>query len=81
MYTGMYLEREPMTQTELVSLLHRLQALEAETETVEFKEAKDSFSFDRIGKYFSALCNEANLNGHTRGCGLECLRSSRSEYG
>jgi len=55
-----------MTQTELVSLLHRLQALEAETETVEFKEAKDSFSFDRIGKYFSALCNEANLNGHTR---------------
>jgi len=33
-----------------------------ENEIVEFKEAKNQFHFDDIGKYFSALCNEANLN-------------------
>ena len=34
-----------------------------ENDVVEFKEAKNSFSFDKIGKYFSALSNEANLKG------------------
>lgn len=33
----------------------------AENEVVEFKAAKDSFSVDDLGKYFSALSNEANL--------------------
>lgn len=33
-----------------------------ENEVVEFKEATDSFSVSEIGKYFSALSNEANLN-------------------
>ena len=32
-----------------------------ENEVVEFKEATDSFSTNVIGKYFSALSNEANL--------------------
>lgn len=32
-----------------------------ENEVVEFKEATDSFSTNDIGKYFSALSNEANL--------------------
>lgn len=32
-----------------------------ESETVEFKEAGNDFSTDRIGRYFSALANEANL--------------------
>ena len=32
-----------------------------ENEIVEFKEAKSSFNTDKIGKYFSALSNEANL--------------------
>ena len=32
-----------------------------ETEVVEFKEAKSNYSFSDIGKYFSALSNEANL--------------------
>ena len=32
-----------------------------ETEAVEFKEAKSSYNFNDIGKYFSALSNEANL--------------------
>ena len=32
-----------------------------ESEVVEFKEAKNSYNFDKLGKYFSALSNEANL--------------------
>ena len=32
-----------------------------ESEVVEFKEAKNNFSFNDIGKYFSALSNEANI--------------------
>lgn len=32
-----------------------------ENEVVEFKEAKSNYSFNDIGKYFSALSNEANL--------------------
>ena len=32
-----------------------------ENEIVEFKEAKKQFDFNKLGKYFSALCNEANL--------------------
>ena len=35
----------------------------SETEIVEFKEAKNQFNFNDIGKYFSALSNEANLRG------------------
>ena len=32
-----------------------------EDEVVEFKKAENSFDFDNLGKYFSALSNEANL--------------------
>lgn len=32
-----------------------------EYETVEFKEAKSNYDMDKIGRYFSALSNEANL--------------------
>ena len=34
-----------------------------EGEVVEFKEAKESYSVEELGKYFSALCNEPNLRG------------------
>ena len=34
-----------------------------ESEVVEFKEAKTNYSFNDIGKYFSALSNEANIRG------------------
>ena len=34
---------------------------DVETEVVEYKEAKQSYDFDKIGRYFSALSNEANL--------------------
>jgi len=47
--------------------LRDLMALLAETEWVEFKEAKNNFDFDELGRYFSALSNEANLNGQPFG--------------
>ncbi|MBI5050308.1 MAG: putative DNA binding domain-containing protein [Nitrospirae bacterium] len=50
-----------MTQEELKKLLDELRTLSAETEWVEFKEAKNTFHFNDIGKYLSALSNEANL--------------------
>ena len=45
------------TKTQLLDIL----ALSAENEVVEFKEAKNGYDFTKLGKYFSALCNEANL--------------------
>ena len=33
----------------------------AESEIVEFKKAESNFDFDELGRYFSALSNEANL--------------------
>jgi len=33
----------------------------SENEVVEFKEAKNNYDSTKLGKYFSALCNEANL--------------------
>jgi ATP-dependent DNA helicase RecG len=41
--------------------LKTLLELPAENEVVEFKEANNSYDFRRLGKYFSALSNEANL--------------------
>lgn len=34
-----------------------------ESEIIEFKKAENNFDFDDLGKYFSALSNEANLRG------------------
>lgn len=42
-------------------VLEELRRIPIEDECVEFKEAKNDFNFDTIGKYFSALSNEANL--------------------
>ena len=53
-----------MTEQELQMILTRLIA-EWEGECVEFKDANDNFSTSDIGKYFSALSNEANLRGLT----------------
>ena len=41
--------------------LEILLSLPAENEIVEWKEAKNDFDFGKLGKYFSALSNEANL--------------------
>lgn len=42
--------------------LDELLTLSTESECVEFKEAKKSYDLNKLGKYFSALSNEANLN-------------------
>mgnify|MGYP003755647919 FL=1 len=47
--------------------LQEMLRLPAETEWIEFKEARTNFDFDDIGKYFSALSNEANLKGKSAG--------------
>ncbi|MGB5156315.1 ATP-binding protein [Desulfobacterium sp. N47] len=52
-----------MTKEELIQKLNELRGLPAETEVFEFKEAKNGYDFHKIGKYFSALSNEANLKG------------------
>lgn len=52
-----------MQENELTIILSQLRSLKAETEVVEFKEAKNTYDFGKLGKYFSALSNEANLKG------------------
>jgi len=52
-----------MTELEVKQTLHNLRSLPGETEVVEFKEAKNNYDFTKLGKYFSALSNEANLKG------------------
>lgn len=52
-----------MTTPELEQILQDLRNLTAETEVAEFKEAKNGYDFTKLGKYFSALSNEANLKG------------------
>lgn len=54
-----------MNQAELQTLLNSLIAT-WENEVIEFKEVGDNYSTSDIGKYFSALSNEANLRGHER---------------
>ena len=54
-----------ITEQEIHKKLADAIAFPAETEIVEFKEAKNSYDFDKIGKYFSALSNEANLKGES----------------
>lgn len=49
-----------MTAIELQETLSLLLA-SSENEVVEFKEAKNNYDFNKLGKYFSAISNEANL--------------------
>ena len=51
-----------MDKTHLQALLSDLIA-SWENEVIEFKQAGKDYSSDDIGKYFSALANEANLRG------------------
>ena len=52
---------------DLSAQLREMMDLPAETEWIEFKEAKTNFDFDDLGRYFSALSNEANLYGKPAG--------------
>jgi ATP-dependent DNA helicase RecG len=51
------------SQADIQRILQSFRLQGYENEIVEFKEAKGQYDFDKIGKYFSALCNEANLKG------------------
>lgn len=44
-------------------ILENLLSSNTETEILEFKEAKRQYDKNKLGKYFSALSNEANLKG------------------
>ncbi len=55
-----------MTEVELQTKLHELIS-RWESECVEFKEATDNYPTPEIGKYFSALSNEAALHQQARG--------------
>ncbi|MCL1875856.1 MAG: putative DNA binding domain-containing protein [Synergistaceae bacterium] len=51
-------------QNDKTEILRRLLATKVENEVVEFKEAENNYHFEKIGQYFSALSNEANLKGN-----------------
>lgn len=50
-----------MEENQLELILNELLTIPVEDECVEFKEAKQDYSFEKLGQYFSALSNEANL--------------------
>lgn len=49
------------TEEDIKKTLDNLIKKGYETEVAEFKEAKSQYDFNKLGKYFSALSNEANL--------------------
>jgi ATP-dependent DNA helicase RecG len=56
-----------MNKTDLLQLLNNLRELPHETEWVEFKEARNQYDFNKLGRYFSSLANEANLKNESCG--------------
>lgn len=56
-----------MTQEQLTLLLEACLHLPSENEIVEFKKAQNGFDTQKLGEYFSALSNEANLKGEEYG--------------
>ena len=48
------------------TLLERLLSAPSESEVLEFKHARTTYDFDKLGRYFSALSDEANLCGMDR---------------
>lgn len=69
MRTGMTQEfgySNNINNQDLIKTLHEL-LKNVENEIVEFKEAKSNFDLDRLGKYVSAISNEANLRGKRYG--------------
>lgn len=51
-----------------------------EHETVEFKEAKGQYSEDKIGQYFSAISNEANLRNQQYGWLILGVSEQKQKY-
>ena len=51
-----------------------------EYEIVEFKEAKGGYNEDKIGQYFSAISNEANLKGQQYGWFILGISEKQDKY-
>ena len=62
-------------------ILNKLLSLSTENEVVEFKEAKNQFNKDKLGRYFSALSNEANLKGKKQAWLLLGVKNDKSVVG
>ena len=62
-------------------LLNILLSSSTETEVLEFKEARNQFDRNKLGRYFSALSNEANLRGNTCAWMLFGIRNDKSISG
>ena len=52
---------------QLIAKLDQYLVMPSEIEWLEFKEAKKDFHFNELGKYFSAISNEANLKDQQSG--------------
>jgi Predicted transcriptional regulator containing an HTH domain and an uncharacterized domain shared with the mammalian protein Schlafen len=55
-----------LTKSEIENTLKEL-LKHPEIEWVEFKEAKNTYDFNKLGQYFSAISNEANLKSKQYG--------------
>lgn len=55
------------SKKQIIEKLSEFLHMDSETEWIECKEAKNSFHFDMLGKYFSALSNEASLKNQHYG--------------
>lgn len=64
-----------------MDLLNLLLASDTETEVLEFKKAERQFDKDKLGRYFSALSNEANLEGVKSAYMLLGVRNDKSIAG
>lgn len=62
-------------------ILDNLLQLSTENEVAEFKEAKNQFDKDKLGQYFSALANEANLNGQNEAYLVMGVKNDKSIVG
>ncbi|MDL2231586.1 putative DNA binding domain-containing protein [Porphyromonadaceae bacterium OttesenSCG-928-L07] len=61
--------------------LNKLLSLSTENEVVEFKEAKTQFDKDTLGRYFSALSNEANLRNQKQAWLVFGVKNDKSIVG
>ena len=65
----------------MIKIINKLLSLSSENEVVEFKEAKNQFDKDKLGKYFSALSNEANLKGNPQSWLVFGVKNDKSVIG
>lgn len=63
------------------NLLDQLLSVETESEVIEFKTAENQFDKDKLGRYFSALSNEANLNNQDFGYLLMGVKDNKTVVG